>query len=331
MSASWREALRNAATEEGLGSSRNVLRAYQFVMERLSRIDLSKLLQLEKSRRGAEGRLVFIGMADVASSRWCAAKSLLASLEGELAYFGAYLFDRLAYSLVLGYVRELPVRDEELLHVGDEITFADIERLLKEKRRQESTGGIGIIFTAITFPEEGVAALNPRLAPEKKAVEKKRLEKEGFRVLDLKDLSPIARGQAYHLFFAEKYASIRWNFSWEDYVVVGVPDGITDEFVYEFKTTRDRFLLNYVKWPALTQGDLYGYFFRRGKKRVQIYVVDEDEILTWHGEVDRANAEDTLKAFKDVDENREFPLPKKWKCKSCEYRGQCQALKPRSS
>ncbi|MEM1632457.1 MAG: hypothetical protein QXX83_10045 [Thermofilum sp.] len=108
MSASWREALRNAATEEGLGSNRNVLRAYQFVMERLSRVDLSKLLQLEKSRRGAEGRLVFIGMADVASSRWCAAKSLLASLEGELAYFGAYLFDRLAYSLVLGYVRELP-------------------------------------------------------------------------------------------------------------------------------------------------------------------------------------------------------------------------------
>lgn len=118
----------------------------------------------------------------------------------------------------------------------------------------------------------------------------------------------------------EKYPTIRWNFEWEDYVVAGVPDGITDSFVYEFKTTRSPFLLNYVKPVAFTQADLYGYFFRRGMERVQIYVTETEETITWVEKVDEGNAEKTLRKFKEVNVEVKPPRPRERKCRACVFR-----------
>jgi len=73
----------------------------------------------------------------------------------------------------------------------------------------------------------------------------------------------MLRGDFYESTKSEKYPTIRWNFSWENYVILGIPDGITDKFVYEFKSTKDRFLLNYIKPIAFTQADFYGYFFQK--------------------------------------------------------------------
>jgi hypothetical protein len=77
----------------------------------------------------------------------------------------------------------------------------------------------------------------------------------------------------------------RWNFEWRGYVFVGVPGGITDKYVYEFKTTKSG-ILNYSKVVAHQQADLYGFFFDRPKKRVQVLMVDTGEIETWDEKVD---------------------------------------------
>lgn len=276
----------------------------------LNQMTLEGLLALEKERRGVErGKLVFLGMANVADYYWCAVRSVLESRAGELGFFASYLWDRIVYSVMLSYVNtdyvmdvvsRLPETGMKLLEVGDEITFDDVERLLK---------------AADDIPET----------------------EAGEEIVDMED--PIVRGYHDHLKLAEQYPSIRWNFEWKGYVIVGVPDGITDEFVYEFKSTASRFLLNYIKPVAFAQADLYGYFFRRPRKRVQIYVREEGRIETWEESVSRRNAEELLERFRELDEKigekREkigeellALKPKPWKCKSCKYREVCVFSKP---
>lgn len=51
---------------------------------------------------------------------------------------------------------------------------------------------------------------------------------------------------------------------------------------------------------ALVQGDLYGFFFRRQNKRVQIYVVSQAETYTWHEKVDTNAAISLLKTLRDL-------------------------------
>jgi len=54
----------------------------------------------------------------------------------------------------------------------------------------------------------------------------------------------------------ERYPSVRWNLDWKEYVV-GIPNGITDRFVYEFKTSDNLgFFRKWVRPVAMAQGDL---------------------------------------------------------------------------
>ncbi|MEM1829688.1 MAG: ribonuclease H-like domain-containing protein [Thermofilaceae archaeon] len=273
--------------------------AEAMVLERLARADLYELLKKEKRRRGAStGDLVFIGIANVAELYWCPMKSLIESVAAEPVIFGAYLEDRILYALILWYVRELPVSEDELLLVGDEVTFDDVEKLLKEVRpKRAQIREIG----ASDLSSLNLRSLHPKL--------KDRL-----------------RGKVCEEVFAEKYPTIRWNFSWEDYVIVGAPDGVTDEFVYEFKCTRSSSLLPQIRQVAFAQGDLYGYFFRRIKKRVQIHVIGEERTRTWYTKVNEVNAVYTLKKFRETDETRRFSSPERRKCESCEFREQCSKL-----
>jgi len=287
-------------------------------------------LELEKRRRGVDdGKLLFIGMADVANFYWCAMKSLLTNCEMEFHFFASYLHDRLLYSLKLGYVTSLPKSKSELLLVVDEITFHDVERLLGDKQKEELGKPPPYIPLSVRSPERilKLMVLNPLLSAELKEKITKLAEKEHAKVVSLEDAPPKFRGEIYQDFLAERYPTIRWNFEWQNYVVVGVPDGITNKFVYEFKTTGSEFLLGYVERSALAQADLYGHFFKRPNKRVQIYVMDAKETVTWHEEVNEAEVISLLKAFKQLDETHKFLPPQKWKCKSCEFRETCKSMK----
>jgi hypothetical protein len=284
---------------------------------------LGDLLTLEKQRRGVAGdRLLFIGVSNVASVRWCPMKSVLKSRAEELMYFAAYLTDRLVHARLLGLLRDLPHDDRELLEAGDEIGMADVERLLRRLRARPEPGPWA--YQEIAGPGGKAAwVLNPTLSAVDRAHYQELAFRAGVRVLDLED-DPKVRGLVLEEMRAERYPTIRWNFAWERYVVVGVPDGITDAFVYEFKTTRNCYLGGQFLPVAVAQADLYGLFFDRPGKRVQLYLVEEDATQTWDLPVDRSAAELALKEFRSVDAGvRPRPPRERWKCRRCDIRPVC--------
>ena len=143
--------------------------------------------------------------------------------------------------------------------------------------------------------------------------------------IDLKSIkNPMKRGIVHQMTHAKKYPVIRWHFVWNEYVVVGVPDGLTSEFVYEFKSSGNDYLANLRKPVAFSQADLYGYFSQRPMKRVQIGLVEEDRIATFHQKVDIENAKNTLSEFSAaVSEGVSDPPQPPWKCRRCEFREKC--------
>jgi CRISPR/Cas system-associated exonuclease Cas4 (RecB family) len=268
-------------------------------------------------------------MADTAQYWWCSIKSLLKNRDMELTFFASYLHDRVLYSYQLGLIDRLPSKIEVLLTIGDEITFRDVEKLLKEKA--ELMKNVQDEFVCLeTTDEHGntVWVINPNLTPEMREEYEKRARDKGIRVVQrIEELPPMVRGDLLEEWLMEKYPSIRWNFPWNRYIVVGVPDGITKKFVYEFKHTRNDFLLSFVKTVALAQADLYGFFFRRKNKRVQIHVLESNKTHTFEEPVDTKRALETLKRFKGIEEGESPVPPKSWKCRNCEFTSACPLAK----
>ena len=274
----------------------------------LDRKRLENLLLREKERRGvSKESLVFLGMANIAEYSWCAMQSLFKNRRDEVDFFGAYLQDRILYSFKLGHIKRLPKRSLAWLDIGNDITFEDVECLLKSHSRSSLVSEVS--FTVIG---DGMPVL----------VDADGLSSDECRS-SLQRQDPKLRGELLHRVKAERYPSIRWHFVWNKYVVVGIPDGITDRFVYEYKTTRKLGLLRYIKPVAHNQANLYGFFFKRDEKRVQVYIVDSDRTETWQDKLDEKQAENILKKFRAVDAG-DAPLPPKgWKCKRCEFRQEC--------
>jgi CRISPR/Cas system-associated exonuclease Cas4 (RecB family) len=78
-----------------------------------------------------------------------------------------------------------------------------------------------------------------------------------------------------------------------------------------------------MKPVAHNQADLYGLFFNRDEKRVQVYVTEKRETCTWQQKVGRNRAKALLEKFRRVDRG-ELPLaPRQWKCKGCQFRSGC--------
>jgi len=312
--------------------SETEVRKFKEKIDKLTGDRLRKLLLLEKERRGIDrSQLTFVGMHNIAQYWWCAMQSVLKSIQNEPEFFGAYLQDRLVYSYLLGYIDTLPSKQEEWLNIGSPITLKDIEKLLKnrEKEAVERAGrGIKVRLDAITTIDKygkPITVINPELSPEEREYYKDREQAKGAMVVaDSPIAPPLVRGEFMEYAKAERYISIRWSFAWHDYIVGGVPDGITDDFVYEFKSTKSRFLCDYFTKPvALAQADLYGYFFRRRHKRVQIYVMEEGTTQTWDEPVSEERALETLGKFEKINKGALARPPKAWKCKSCEFIPSC--------
>jgi hypothetical protein len=298
---------------------------------------MGALLALEKKRRGLpEDRLLFVGLANAASVHWCPMQAVLKSRAREPEFFAAYLQDRLVYASRLGHVRKWPRTDKDILAVGSEITLADVETLLRQeaeakRQRDERSGGCEVLWGYTdTQDKEGrrTRLINPALPDWQRAMYQKDAAERGIRLIGLED-DPRRRGELMEAEKAERHPTIRWNFSWAPYVLLGVPDGITDGFVYEFKTTRNSYLGGISKPVATAQADLYGRFFRRQVKRVQMHFMEEGRTDTWETPVDEARAEATLAIFRQVDEGA-MPRPPSpaWKCKKCDFRAQCPICPP---
>ena len=68
--------------------------------------------------------------------------------------------------------------------------------------------------------------------------------------------------------FAEDYSTIGLYKAWGNHVIVGVPDGIADSFIYEYKDTRSEKNLKYVVRDASLQADIYS-----------VLITEDEELL----------------------------------------------------
>ncbi|AFK94283.1 MULTISPECIES: hypothetical protein [Thermoanaerobacterium] len=137
-------------------------------------------------------------------------------------------------------------------------------------------------------------------------------------------LDPLIRGKADESLYAEKYPKFMYYFKYRNKIIIAAPDGITDDFCYEFKSTSSEFLLRYVQPVALAQASLYSYFFKRPKIRVQIYITATKKIKTIEEDLSTEKVEKYLNDMIDLLEGkREIILPKEWKCKNCKYKKYC--------
>ncbi len=297
---------------------------------------LRDLLALEKKRRGIDDRqIIFIGIANIAQYWWCAEYSVLKSREDELSFFKSYLHDRWSYSTELGHFEKMPRKREDKLRIGDDIKSTDVEMLLDKRRPDVTTNGellspdnmaASTLLLRGQDKEEVIANLfirdgsGLRLNPELEEGEKPLVIQFAIEQgLPLVDVDPLAKGTLCEQIYAETYPRLRWHWQWDKYVVVGVPDGVTDRLVYEFKSSSNAFLMRFQQPVATTQADLYGYFWQRPTKRVQLYNTSEKKMKTIEEPTNKERALETLAKFRDVDAGVVPQRPLAWKCEKCKF------------
>ncbi|MCI0388517.1 MAG: hypothetical protein MOB07_07095 [Acidobacteria bacterium] len=214
---------------------------------------IRRLLALEKERRDvAQDKVVFIGMANVAK------QDSGKSHRNEAEFFEAYLVDRITYAHRFGLADGAPDNLAELLVIGETLTYEQV------KAAHSLPGSL----TNERLSDERLLALRARYAGR------------------LASLETYERGNLAQSIFAEEYPSFRWNFPWEGRVFVGHPDGITKDSVYEFKSTeKARYKAERAR-QATAQSDIYGLFFRRANRRVQVYCWEDGKLDSVDGRVD---------------------------------------------
>lgn len=259
------------------------------------RMRLQRLLTLVKRQRGlSDHHLLFVGVSIVAQYYWCAMQSVFKAREDELSSFRQWLAARIYNAYQLELIKVLPESDSILVRIGDTLTLEHVRGLLSKKR-------------AYSMKRTSNSLV-------------KRIPQELLMQLAKEEDSPLARGLLVEEALAEKYETASWGFERDGFVIVGEPDGITDQLVYEFKSTTN---LWYMKPVAMAQADLYAYFFRKEIKRVQIYSLNQEKMDTWEESADYPNAEQTLTKFREA-VNGALPLaPKAWKCKTCKFVSTC--------
>lgn len=139
--------------------------------------------------------------------------------------------------------------------------------------------------------------------------------------------NPLERGIFEELNRAEHYPTFRYHFNWKNYIIEGAPDGIGPDFCYEFKTTANEFLCNFIKPMAIAQANIYSYLFEKPKIKVQIKLMNKvnERSIIIEQKTDERHAVHTLNTMDKLLTNKMNPIPpKQWKCKSCEYRSECR-------
>ena len=74
---------------------------------------------------------------------------------------------------------------------------------------------------------------------------------------------------------------------------------------------------------AGTQADLYGLFFHRPRKRVQVRVMEDGHVETLDTGIDRENALFTLERVRSIVRGEMPSPPEPFKCRSCDSAEGC--------
>ncbi|MGH7934394.1 MAG: hypothetical protein ACREQN_14705, partial [Candidatus Binataceae bacterium] len=202
---------------------------------------LAHLLRLEKERRRLRPDCrCFVGMSDLASYD---------RRTDERAYFSAYLLDGSICASKLRLISRRPTLQRDWLAIVPQPSFEDRQRLSIEERKpprrrpaylidrfgREYPVNDALIADYLGGRIEvggwGFSSVPHELKPSTINASEKRAA-EGRLVYP--KLRAHERGRLDQDLLAEQHPTFRrWHFDWREYVVVGVPDGITDDFVYE--------------------------------------------------------------------------------------------------
>jgi hypothetical protein len=234
---------------------------------------LRRLLALEKERRGvAQTDVIFINTATIAkhsAARPGSNEYTNKARNNELGFFNEYRGLRIDYARRFGLVDVLPTNPTEYLLVGEEITYEQVE----------AANPLPDTLNSERLSEEGVLTLRDK------------------HIGRARSLTSFAQGDLAYEVFAEEYSAFKWYFPWEGRVVIGVPDGLTKDSVYEFKSTMKPLYKQERAKQAIAQADIYGLFFRRANRRVQGFCWEDATLSTVDSPVDTNTAATHLSGF----------------------------------
>ena len=256
--------------------------------------DLNELLILEKKRLGfKEEDLVFISAGDFSRFYWCSMQAYFAMRKNEVYKFSGCLQDRIEYSIKLGKLDKIPKNKEELLLIGRDISLKDIFDLMKREEYQNKIGD--------------------------DVVENARQELE-------KNKSPQERGHLLETIYARKLPQLHWFVRFDDFIFTCEPDGIGENYVYEFKSSKNRYFSVSSIEKAKLQSDIYAICFDKENKLIeQLIISKNNKIEIIKEEVDIKRVGLVINSLKEIISAKLPKLPKeKFKCRGCEYKKECQ-------
>jgi CRISPR/Cas system-associated exonuclease Cas4 (RecB family) len=144
---------------------------------------------------------------------------------------------------------------------------------------------------------------------------------EALREADPEITEAMAEGILAQSSYAEDYRKARAYFAWKDYLVMSVPDGLGEDFAYEFKASGVAY---YARPVAKAQANLYAYFYHKPRIRVQILDRKAGKVKTYEELADTKAAEILLERAEKLLRCEMQPIPpKEWKCRNCEFAAEC--------
>jgi len=249
------------------------------------------LARLKREAGRPSDQLLYVGVHNLSQFWWCAMYSVLKSRDREWQFFRAVLIDAWRYGSVLSKFKQIPRSAARLLEILSTIRQREVE-----KRWMAPEGSPDIPWSLL-----------PGLTLRD--------------LIDPLDDDHAADPSSEH---AESYPTYRWHFQRGGYILVGVPDGLSEHFVYEFKSAASDSMFRKVARPVgRTQADVYGLMYHRPDKRLQVYVRDGGALETLHEPVDKERVKETLRKFRSVDKTGNAMPPQPWKCRKCEYASIC--------
>lgn len=234
----------------------------------------------------------YLGTADIAGMGWCEQKFLFRSKKIELMFKDAY--------------------EEDCKRFGKN---AKVERLNKHLDRIKLLISRGNIFICGEKFHDIIKTYgHPETTLEELADKFKSIYKDEYEEI----------GRIDEQIYGRKLPTLRYHFKFKDYIIEAVPDGITDDYCYEFKSTGNRFLYYFIKPCAIDQAMLYSYFFKRKNYVVEIYMRDEGKKEVIEGKLDKKKAKAILNRMDKLLRGVIKPRPPKpFKCKNCHFSKEC--------
>jgi CRISPR/Cas system-associated exonuclease Cas4 (RecB family) len=323
------------------------------------------LLRESKAERKASG-LCFLGTDDIVELlNYCPRKGLLSLMHNEPRYFLEWV--RIKYHILRIHGdlnnKEIALADFFFEIIGDKTIFLlpsmNKEDAIKALRRiAEIKMWVDANYTSykdlmvdlhqlmrkiIRSPEPTKEDLEAYLKEKERNFSAEReppTEEEIKMAIALSrlegDTELETEGIIAEMKFAEKYPKIPLCITAGNRIIVGVPDGITSEFIYEFKRKARKKYLKLRLEDARLQVDMYSAMLYRPKKRIQIYLADpgipdSERFFVVEENTDPERGQEAiLKALDIIDQFEHGIIPTKPsnrnKCLNCKFKSRCDAL-----